>query len=166
MTMDATSKRIQCRRRRRRRTRSIDGCHLVGMWWVCVILLILLLGVTEWSSYHVHAMVRSKIPNNNNNHHSKLDRSRRPHERRQLLPSQDFTHTSSLPPLQPVKSDEPLPDYLQRNIPLVYTNDPKTVCQWLQENLPMDCCTIGFDVEVGTFCWLSFFIVWLCCDPV
>ena len=36
-----------------------------------------------------------------------------------------------------------------RSIPLVYTNDPKSVSNWFQDNLSTEGGTIGFDIEVS-----------------
>lgn len=33
-------------------------------------------------------------------------------------------------------------------LPVVYTNDPRSVSQWIVENIPPGGCTVGFDVEV------------------
>lgn len=40
-------------------------------------------------------------------------------------------------------------------VPVTYTNDPTVVDEWLCKNLPYDGSIIGFDVEVGVFCWFQ-----------
>jgi len=37
----------------------------------------------------------------------------------------------------------------QEGLPVLYTNDPYQLNQWLVEHVPMDPCCIGFDTEVN-----------------
>lgn len=67
-----------------------------------------------------------------------------------------FTKDGMLPPLvslSAVRSNQttsvPYVEDEGRSIPVVYTNDPCSVEEWLSENLPTNGCTIGFDVEVS-----------------
>jgi hypothetical protein len=74
--------------------------------------------------------------------------------------SRYFTVEQILPPLQSASSSfqnstETIIPYsrskpfIGRPLPVVYTNDPKHVSQWLSNNIPSSGGTIGFDVEVG-----------------
>lgn len=69
-----------------------------------------------------------------------------------------FTECGILPPLtrsesslvfpNETQSTIPYSEYTGRQIPVTYTNDPKSVYRWFSDNLPHTGCTIGFDVEV------------------
>jgi hypothetical protein len=69
-----------------------------------------------------------------------------------------FTEGGILPPLTRSESSQVFPnetqstipysEYTGRQIPVMYTNDPKSVYRWFSDNLPHAGCTIGFDVEV------------------
>jgi hypothetical protein len=68
-----------------------------------------------------------------------------------------FTSTGILPPLSPSSDPEkeeqnlmlPLPPKTHPTEPIrvTYTNDPKTVEEWLCRNVPYDGCFLGFDIE-------------------
>jgi hypothetical protein len=60
-----------------------------------------------------------------------------------------FLVKQMLPPLQRDDVLTTLSGYGE-SIPVVYTNSPKGVSAWLEENIPNGGCTIGFDVEVCT----------------
>ena len=57
-----------------------------------------------------------------------------------------FTATGVLPPLLPASYSAPMEDQ-DEAIPVTYTNDPKTVDEWLCRNVPYDGCFLGFDIE-------------------
>jgi hypothetical protein len=69
-----------------------------------------------------------------------------------------FTEGGVLPPLTRSESTLVSPNETQsiipyseetaRQIPVTYTNDPKSVYRWFSDNLPYTGCTIGFDIEV------------------
>lgn len=63
-----------------------------------------------------------------------------------------FTAKGVLPSLAPaayVNPTNPLAiiDETEEPIPVTYTNDPKTVDDWLCRNVPYDGCFLGFDIE-------------------
>ena len=58
--------------------------------------------------------------------------------------------TTSLPTTTATTtSTVPYSEYTGREIPVVYTNDPKSVYSWFTENLSTNGCVVGFDVEVS-----------------
>lgn len=81
-----------------------------------------------------------------------------------LSPSNDHKHWVS--PIAPTHSSRspffrgdlvlpPLPTASStsgrsKGLPVVYTNDPKQVKDWLETNIPSHGCALGFDVEVST----------------
>lgn len=74
-----------------------------------------------------------------------------------------FTKECLIPPLEPSEADNFANLTLHSDkihfgpLPVVYTNDPKTVGQWIRRHVPTsEKCTIGFDVEVGHRCRLIF----------
>ena len=68
-----------------------------------------------------------------------------------------FTHQGVLPPLPLAElpsspSNSTIIPYSVSEtsvVPVTYTNDPKTVYLWLTENLPLDGCILGVDLEVS-----------------
>ena len=68
-----------------------------------------------------------------------------------------FTDECLIPPLEPYNTYENITTHSDKihlgPLPVVYTNDPRTVAQWLSEHVqPSRGCTIGFDVEVSITC--------------
>lgn len=66
-----------------------------------------------------------------------------------------FTKSFLIPPLEPLDNDKNNHFRLNSNkintgaLPVIYTNDPKTVSEWINMHIPAaGKCTIGFDVEV------------------
>jgi hypothetical protein len=69
-----------------------------------------------------------------------------------------FTQRGILPPLtrsesslvfsNETQSTIPYSEYTGRQIPVTYTNDPKSVYRWFSDNLLHTGCTIGLDIEV------------------
>ena len=74
----------------------------------------------------------------------------RPNPSSRTTSSRYFTEHKGLPPV-PVLAETHAPCYNQLDtLPLVYTNNPRTVSQWLSENVPSEGSTVlGFDVEVS-----------------
>src|SRR3569623_1277678 len=54
------------------------------------------------------------------------------------------------PPLQRVEDSvvDFDPQY-GTTLDVLYTNDPRSVSQWLSDNVPSNGCTLGFDIEVS-----------------
>jgi hypothetical protein len=81
-----------------------------------------------------------------------------------------FTEDGILPPLtrsesplvfsNETQSTIPYSEYTGRQIPVTYTNDPKSVYRWFSDNLSRAGCTIGFDVEVCF--WIVVSVLFVC----
>lgn len=90
-----------------------------------------------------------------------------------------FTYGATLPPLEKVR--QPLQNHTDSSfllsaqrtpsnpmegstIPVMYTNNPKSVYEWLSDHLPTDGCILGFDIEVSqhTFRWNATICSMLC----
>jgi hypothetical protein len=70
--------------------------------------------------------------------------------------SRYFAQESMLPPLLRIGVDgdnsvTPTRES-DRDLSVLYTNDPKMVSRWLSDNIGTNGCTLGFDLEVSTCC--------------
>ena len=63
--------------------------------------------------------------------------------------SRYFSQELLLPSLEPVTLEG---RSFSSKLPLLYTNSPSKVSQWLADNVSKDGCTLGLDVEVSFVC--------------
>jgi hypothetical protein len=68
--------------------------------------------------------------------------------------SRYFAQETMLPPLLRIGVDGdnsviPSRESSDRDLSVLYTNDPKLVSRWLSDNIGTDGCTLGFDLEVS-----------------
>ena len=79
-----------------------------------------------------------------------------PAQPRRETASRYFTEYFEYPPLERCSSSD-MNNEVNRvvmtraNLPVLYTNDPKSVSHWLSDNVPRSGCTLGFDMEVSQF---------------
>jgi len=80
-----------------------------------------------------------------------------PAQPRREAASRYFTEYFEFPPLERCTTDSSSSNINQKgnrvmkrpNLPVLYTNDPKSVSHWLSDNVPRSGCTLGFDMEVS-----------------
>jgi hypothetical protein len=77
--------------------------------------------------------------------------------------SRYFAQESMLPPLPRIDVDNSVIPSREsdRDLSVLYTNDPKMVSRWLSDNIGNDGCTLGFDLEVSIvlYCIVRLFLV-------
>jgi hypothetical protein len=83
--------------------------------------------------------------------------SLRPSSRRE---TRYFSQQLVAPPLAPLADMSNIESSHHQELPILYTNDPRVVSQWLQEHVDRNGCVLGFDVEVCSIIIVVIAILW------